>query len=100
MVIARLKDSICNRAEKGVCCRNKTSASYLPHQDECGVNPAERSSFIVGGEEAEPGEFPFAALLGRDRARTKFIAGKRETFQEQRWHCGGTLVNRWYVLTA
>ena len=39
---------------------------------------------IFGGEETSPGEFPFLALLGI----------------KSKWICAGTLINKWYVLTA
>ncbi len=55
--------------------------------DECGVKPS--AQFVFGGEDAEPGEFPFIALLG-------FL----ESDKSIKYTCGGTLINRHYVVTA
>jgi len=44
---------------------------------------------VVGGEDTEPGEYPYTALLGKDGEDGKIL-----------WECGGTLINHWYVLTA
>jgi len=56
--------------------------------------------FIVGGADTEIGEFPFAALLGYSRQRTRWIKGRQRTYTEDSWFCGGVLINRWYILTA
>ena len=57
---------------------------------------------MVGGEDTQPGDFPFAALLGyiaqRQTGNTK---GKPvRIYNETKWSCAGTLINRWFVLTA
>ena len=60
------------------------------------------SSSIVGGEDTKPGQFPFMALLGvpgTDR-RCFDASGKRHTAPIIKWNCGGTLINRWYIVTA
>ena len=49
---------------------------------ECGV-AGERSAFVTGGNATELGEFPWAALLRRERRGREF------------WHCGGSLINNW-----
>ena len=54
---------------------------------ECGLKYTSES--ILGGETAKPGEFPFMALLGYKKSNDQIIYG-----------CGGTLINRYYVLTA
>ena len=43
----------------------------------------ERSAFVTGGNATELGEFPWAALLRRERRGREF------------WHCGGSLINNW-----
>ena len=45
---------------------------------------------IFQGEDADLGELPFMALLGYDSAGTGRIY----------YTCGGSLINRYYVLTA
>ena len=58
-----------------------------PSKLECGYSA--NIGFIIGGTDAIQGEFPFAVLLGYRGS------GGREAFL-----CGGTLINRRYVLTA
>ena len=62
--------------------------TWLPDPDkgECGRNVS--PGYIVGGEEADIGQIPMMALLGYRRSGEIFYA------------CGGTLINRRYVLTA
>ena len=54
---------------------------------ECGVRHG--LSNIVGGEFTKRGDFPYMALLGaqNDNGRLQYF-------------CGGSLINKWYVLTA
>ena len=52
----------------------------------CGLDNTHAGFF--GVEDTRIGEFPFLVLLGR------------ETRGSVSWHCGGSLVNRWYILTA
>ena len=54
--------------------------------DECGKRATLEE--IVGGQIAQVGEFPYMALLGFQ------INGKNQ------YSCGGSLINRRYVLTA
>ncbi|KAL0270396.1 UNVERIFIED_CONTAM: hypothetical protein PYX00_007821 [Menopon gallinae] len=54
---------------------------------KCGLN--DFPNRITEGEEAELGEFPWMALVGF-----------RERRGDLKWICGGTLINRRYVLTA
>ncbi|XP_059099366.1 phenoloxidase-activating factor 3-like isoform X1 [Tigriopus californicus] len=63
---------------------------YLPDLMDCGSNDA--AAFVVGGEDARPGEFPFAAAIGY---KTDTPSGERVVYR-----CGGSLINRRYVLTA
>ena len=51
-----------------------------------------QSGFIIGGERAKIGEFPFMALLGYENTFNR----KKEFV----YKCGGSLINRRYVLTA
>jgi len=55
----------------------------LEASGECGVfvHPA----FVVGGETAKPGEFPFDALLGY------FVPSRERVF----YSCGGALINKY-----
>ena len=46
-------------------------------------------SFVVGGQDAQPKEFPFAARLGHVS-----VDGNTN------WFCGGTLLSESLVLTA
>jgi len=99
--LARLREWVCNKKKKGVCCpisniEDDKSQSWLPRKGECGLNPQGSVSRVFGGEETAPGQFPFTALLGypvRVRSRGREI-------NEIRYKCGGTLINHWYVLTA
>ena len=49
---------------------------------------------IVGGETAKFGDYPYMALLGSSQQNPR--SKKIETF----YTCGGSLINKWYVLTA
>ena len=98
--LRELKRLVCNKTLKKVCCARKkenyppsTSPSWVPslRQQECGLPAAWLGfRFVVGGKETKLGEFPWTVLLGKTSAFSgQFI-----------WHCGGTLINAWYVLTA
>ena len=58
----------------------------------CELDNSLKSGFIIGGEKAKIGEFPFMALLGYDNTFNR----KKEFV----YKCGGSLINRRYVLTA
>ena len=47
-------------------------------------------SNIVGGKKAKLGDFPYMALLGKIAKSDGKIL----------YSCGGSLINKWYVLTA
>ena len=68
------------------------SGLWLPQKEslECGI--ALDTGFIVGGSTAKAGEFPFLVLLG--------YANPEQRSQAILYKCGGTLLNRRYVLTA
>ena len=57
---------------------------YL-HLDTCLVI----STLNKGGEDTKLGEFPWMVLLRRQRLNDKIW-----------WHCGGTLINKWFVISA
>ena len=54
---------------------------------ECGNRVS--LSNIVGGKITKNGDFPYMALLGKTASDGKNL-----------WSCGGSLINKWYVLTA
>ena len=58
----------------------------------CELDNSLDSGFIIGGEKAKIGEFPFMALLGYENTFNR----KKEFV----YKCGGSLINRRYVLTA
>jgi len=95
--LAELRSKVCNSGKKTVCCTRPrqdplpNSPSWLPTlgESDCGIG-YEVASFVIGGNNTSLGEFPWTVLLGKRSRRTG------NTF----WHCGGTLINRWYVLTA
>jgi len=67
---------------------NKESGQWRPSGDkgECGTTTT--ISNIVGGSITKLGDFPYMALLGYD------------VFGQIYYTCGGSLINKWYVLTA
>ena len=78
------------------------SGAYLPKPPDCGVNPFQQIAFILGGEDTQPGDFPFSALLGYRRKALQFDykLNKRVLVNTTTWGCAGTLINRWYIVTA
>ena len=68
---------------------DSSDGTWLPTQGEdlCGVETS--AGYIVGGSKAKGGEFPFMAALGRVNKDKRLF-----------FLCGGTLINRRYVLTA
>jgi len=101
-LLTKMKNLVCNRKLKRVCCKvpsvvnrgantksnDPSSPSYVPTGDACGVANG-HAGFIVGGKQTGLGEFPWMVLLGKDKPTGAII-----------WHCGGTLINKWFVLTA
>ena len=68
----------------------KTSdGTWLPTfgEDTCGEKTD--SGYVIGGAKAKGGEFPFMAALGRLTSENRIL-----------FICGGTLINRRYILTA
>jgi len=64
---------------------DRISNNLLPDSQVCGLDPSKR---IVGGEIAGLKEFPWMALLEYDKPNGRGF------------HCGGSLINKRYVLTA
>ena len=98
-LLARLKQQVCNRQLRRVCClaalptlselatlsndqTNSSSPRWVPGSDQCGLSGD--SAFVRGGEDTKLGEFPWMALLRRERPGGRVF-----------WHCGGTLINKW-----
>jgi hypothetical protein len=52
-------------------------------------NVTDFSGFLIGGEDAKRGSYPFVAALG-----------VKDNFGRTVWACGGALINRRYVVTA
>ena len=104
-VLEKLRSLVCNKKERKVCCgknekeesfQNTTEVSeisdspnFVPSLDreECGLAGAS-FSFIIGGEDTHLGQFPFLALVGKTTGRTT------------QWDCGGSIINKWFVLSA
>merc|ERR1712080_599790 len=115
-ILSRLKANICNKEERKICCPLKGSSEDLEKPDvetadtglpgplfpsvtNCG-DRKDNGAQIVGGKEAEEGEFPWAALLGQTRKKRKRLNGKWIGYNETRWSCGGILITPKVVLTA
>ena len=69
--------------------QGKNSGKWKPDskKDECGKRIV--ISNIVGGRKTKLGDFPYMALLGKIALDGKIL-----------YSCGGSLINKWYVLTA
>merc|ERR1712012_752685 len=112
-ILSRLKANICNKEEKKICCPLRgsgensspsapvvpTKRAGLPSLPNCGGRE-DNGAQIVGGIDAEEGEFPWAVLLGQTRKRKRRVNGKWQKYNETRWSCGGTLITKRVVLTA
>lgn len=59
----------------------------LINDESCGISTGEDK--VIRGQLAHLFEFPWMALLGFE-----------SRFSEFSWKCGGTLINKRYVLTA
>ena len=123
----RLSGKICNKKPDKLCCIKeltistpKTNArtkqnspqicrqkgqsyskSFLPAADQCGVSCSGTKS-VVHGKDASLGEFPWAALLGSQKIKEHWDNRRKKWVNqgEKLYHCGGTLINTWFVLTA
>ena len=111
--IETVKSRICNKEKKLVCCDPEVSCSsgaedlthpaYLPRPEskECGTTDV--TSRIIGGKTTKPGTYPSAVLLGRMdlvEGIDPFNPLRTIKTPKLKYSCGGTLINRWYVLTA
>ena len=67
--------------------KEKASGQWKPDAEkgECGNLEGFMHERIVNGKVANIGDYPYMALL-------KMVDG--------RYSCGGSLINKWYVLTA
>ena len=68
---------------------NSSLGSWIPRQNDCGYSLT--TTHILGGEATKPGEMPFMALLGYKI---------KESDPDIYYICGGTVLNKWYILTA
>lgn len=77
--------------------RASTSGTYLPDRSDasfrCGISRIDNRqfTFIIGGTNSDLQEYPFAVLLGYNFPNAPTRLG---------FFCGGSLINRRYVLTA
>lgn len=71
---------------------NPIDGRFLPNLNQCA---ADANTFVVRGRNAKVFEYPFAALVGFKRVRSEG-SGRNKVM----YICGGTLINRRYVLTA
>ena len=60
---------ICNKQRRALCCPlDVESPTFIPMAGHCGTNPDApqdgESSFVFGGNNTKPGDYPFSALLG------------------------------------
>jgi len=82
--------------DAGQCSEDVNAPCFIPRfEDDCGTH--DDLSKIVGGEKTKPGRYPFMAIIGKKSTRNTLGDTVKE-YVDQR--CGGTIVNRWYVLTA
>jgi len=98
-LLQKLRSLVCNKERREICCEVSTptpgsstdpdSPSYLPslEEDQCGLEGGS-AAFVLGGEDTSIGEFPFLGLLGKERGGTV------------QWFCGGSIINKWFVLSA
>eukprot|EP00092_Neocalanus_flemingeri_P005519 GFUD01005949.1.p1 GENE.GFUD01005949.1~~GFUD01005949.1.p1 ORF type:complete len:403 (+),score=68.04 GFUD01005949.1:132-1340(+) len=110
----RLAKKVCNRKLKKLCCKaeqfhqptNKSDVqiypeSFLPKKDQCGVS-CSGTRQVVFGKNAVLGEFPWAALVGYEIVLKNYDNTIKQVVNNTytHYHCGGTLINTWFVLTA
>lgn len=119
LTLNEIKDRVCSHRPRKVCCNPLTttpppttsttrrttsypsppavwdeipqeqrSGTWQPSGWDCGQKI--ETGFVVGGKDADLGDYPFIALLG-------YYSHKRRRTE---YKCGGTLINRRYVVTA
>ena len=78
--------------------QDKDSTQWKPNETngECGVRSIPAN--IVAGRTTKPGEFPYMALLGYNSSSKGF--NKSLTDKDVYYECGGSLINKWFILTA
>ncbi|XP_058117983.1 CLIP domain-containing serine protease B4-like [Anopheles ziemanni] len=88
-----LQDSRCGSSGRKalVCCAGSTAPantgnSVLPEPPHCGIQLTDR---IFGGQPTQLDEFPWAVLIEYQKPNGRYG-----------FHCGGSLINERYVLTA
>ena len=79
-------------AQKRIGFVNKGSPSYVPSAGDCGVSLSNSTINCNSDCETKLGEYPWMVLLGRESV----VRGKKLN----RFYCGGSLLNNWFVLTA
>ena len=83
------------------------SGKWLPSgkDGECGIGldylspkfHLSRKKRLILGEETDLAHFPFMVLLGYQRNYSQYNSNFTDGIY---YECGGTLINKWYVLTA
>ena len=90
-LLGKLRSLVCSSQQQKVCCEleDPDSPSYLPslESQECGLDGAS-TAFVLGGEDTSIGEFPFLGRLGRKEGGNI------------KWRCGGSIINKWFLLSA
>lgn len=66
----------------------------LPDESFCGLGSSLLENRIFHGDETESGEFPWMVFL------TKYTASKEDPSTYVRTYCGGTILNKKYIMTA
>ena len=69
--ISDARAHICNKELRALCCplqADRESPAFIPKAGQCGTNPEAPTEsdnrFIFGGNNTQPGDYPFSALLG------------------------------------
>ena len=100
----KLQEKICKKKPDRLCCKAQNlptkHCTNLPNKDQCGLSLGTKN--VVFGSKAVMGEFPWAALVGSEKVLKQFD-NLRKTWSNKAYtlyHCGGTLINTWFVLTA
>ncbi len=78
-LLTQLRKQICNKKEKKVCCRREQKDKPTNNLSK-GPNNSSSPSYLPD---------PWMVLLRRERPNKRIW-----------WHCGGTLINQWFVITA
>jgi len=127
-MLEKLKASVCKKNPDRLCCglkenhviqptstqkndvlhsdsctesKQNSPKYFLPQKGQCGLS-CSGSKNVVFGKDALLGEYPWAALVGSYRSRKEWndYSQKYENQSFSYYHCGGTLINTWFILTA